>query len=279
MTIPSPAATATLELPRRGLRAEVTAPDLEIREAEDQDGSVEFEGYAMRWGEEAEIGFFFTFIESFRKGAFSRTIRDRGPAGNGQIKFKMRHNGLMENAAKFLDLREDRIGLRFRAKTIGTDAGRNLAVELREGVLDTLSIGFDALREEIDRDQDPVLRTVVEARLFEISAVDWPAYAGATVESIRDQQLRSFFDELEAELREGKVLSAVNRTRLAEARDRIQVVLDTAGDSDDEERSETATLSHEEHNDLGDPSPEADEDLDLELDLRERELYLVSKGA
>ena len=254
--------------PRKGLRAYVPSQNFEVRETEGTEDSVEFEGYAIRWEEVADIGgFFFSFREKFRKGAFKKTIAERGPQGNGQIKFKARHPWRESNAAKFLELREDDTGLFFRARTIATDAGRNMAVELREGVVDTLSVGFDAVQELFDKEEN--LRTVVEAKLFEISGVDWPAYEGAQVTATRGlEQLPDFLAQLETEIREGKVLSDTNKTRLREARDRISEVLDSAGGDDDEPEPEDDPLEEEDR----------DATLDAELALRERELNL-EKGA
>ncbi len=267
------------ELPRHHLRAEVSASGLEVREAgEAEDGdddSVEFEGYAIRWSDEAVIGFFFRFRERFKRGAFKKTIRERGPGGNGQIKLLRQHNDRQSVAAKILELKEDATGLWFRARTIATSVGRDLAVELREGVVDTLSIGFDVVLEEIDRDQDPVLRTVIEARLYEISAVLWPAYAGATVEAVRaldaldEGALEHFVMSLEAEMREGKVLSEANKERLIEARDRIQQVIDSAGGDDEPEPDDPLE---------GESERDATLEVELELSLREREMQLTGNG-
>lgn len=260
------------ELPRFGLRAEVPRQQFKIREAEEEgDDSVEFEGYAVRWGEEATIiSWFFSFTEKFRKGAFKKTIKERGPAGNGQIKFLRQHNDRQSAAAKILELKEDAVGLWFRARTIATSVGRDLAVELREGVVDTLSVAFDAIIEEYDRDEN--IRTIIEARLYEISAVLWPAYAGATVEAIRQQafeHIPDFLRMLEEELREGKVLSKANKERLIEARDRIQQVIDSAG-GDDEPESEDPLE--------GESERDATLEVELELSLREREMQLTGNG-
>lgn len=270
-------------LPRKNLRAYVPSQNFEVREPADgeaNDGSVEFEGYAIKWEEEAQIGgFFFSFREKFKKGSFKKTIAERGPQGNGQIKFKARHPWAESNAGKFLELKEDATGLFFRARTIATDAGRNMAVELREGVVDTLSVGFDALQELFDKEEN--LRTIIEARLFEISGVDWPAYEGAKVTATRSiEELPDFMEALEQEIREGKVLSKSNKVRLVEARDRIQQVIDSAGGDDKpepedepldggtrENPDQESTESTEEHS--------SDATLELEFALRERELDLT----
>lgn len=266
------------QLPRKNLRAYVPSQNFEVRapgDTEVDDGSVEFEGYAIKWEEEAQIGgFFFSFREKFKKGSFKKTIAERGPQGNGQIKFKARHPWAESNAAKFLELKEDATGLFFRARTIATDAGRNMAVELREGVVDTLSVGFDALQELFDKEEN--LRTIIEAKLFEISGVDWPAYDGAKVTATRSiEELPDFMEALEQEIREGKVLSEGNKVRLVEARDRIQQVLDSAGgdepEPDDEPLDGDTRKNTEEHS--------SDATLELELALRERELELTQGQA
>lgn len=258
--------TTTPDLPKRNLRVQVPVSNFEIREVEDPDTGetfAEFEGHAIRWGEEAEINaFFFSFTERFERGAFKKTIRERGPSGNGQIKFKLRHIDTEPNAAKFIDLRETGDGLFLKGRTIPTRTGRDLAVELREGTLDTFSIGFDAISERIDQEDDPIERTVLEARLWEISAVDWPAYAGATVEAVRnadlmgDGTLELFVEKIEAEAREGKVLNKANMSRLEEARDRLQQVIERAGTSDEDGPEDGEERSEETPHDGGEATTE-----------------------
>lgn len=292
------------ETPRFSLRVEVPVENFEIRESDDGDDSVEFEGYGIKWGEEARINsFFFSFAEKFKRGAFKKTLKERGVQGNGQIKLKLRHRASEPNAGKFLTLKEDEVGLRIKARTIPTRTGRDLAVELREGTLDTFSIAFDSITERFDKDEQ--LREVLEAKLYEVSAVDWPAYAGAQVDAVRSQLrdgLPQFLDLLEAELREGRDLSDSSLSRLAEARDRIQAVLDSAGTSDEDEPEEEPPADRSEEGSEGDPSGPDDppledreedatptdeeegvfyieapeDDLDLELGLRERELQLAT---
>ncbi len=218
--------------PKTGVRHYAPAQDLAIR-AETEGGGVTFGGYAILWDDETEIfDWLGSFTEVFKRGAFAKTARERGPKGNGQIKF-MRQHGFdsFVIGARYLDISEDARGLKFEAETIDTTVGRDLAAELRAGVIDTVSVGFDAVREEWDSDEEK--RTVLEARLFEISAVNWPAYPNAKIDSVRAfDRLPAYLDALLEEMRAGKVLSSANFQKLTEARDRIEEVISSATPED-----------------------------------------------
>ncbi len=240
--------------PKMGIRHYVPARDLEVRQEAD-DGSVTFSGYGVLFDDPTEIrDFFGSFTEVFKRGAFLKTISERGPQGNGQIKLLRGHDAFSAIAARYLSLEEDARGLRFEAETIGTTTGFDLAAELRAGVIDTMSIGFDAIREEYDSEEEK--RTVLEARLYEISAVPWPAYEGAKIDSVRAfERLPEYLEALLQEIREGKVLSNANFARLTEARDLIDGVIQSAQPEPAEE-------------------PLEEDALDIEFALREAELNL-----
>lgn len=246
--------------PKSGIRHVSPVRDLEIRQ-EGKNGSAIFSGYAVRWGDEAEIfDWLGSFTERFQPGAFVKTIAERGPEGNGQIKF-FRHHGFetMTVAAKYLALEEDAVGLRFEVETIDTQVGRDLAVEVRAGVVDTVSLGFDAIREIWDSEEED--RTVLEARLWEISAINWPAYPDSTIDNVRAfERLPAYLDAVLNELRQGKTIADEDVTKLTEARGLIDEVIasaDSADEPDDEPLDE-----------------EQDRELDVELALRERALNL-----
>lgn len=219
--------------PKTGLRRDVPLRGLEIRQ-EGDGGLATFSGYGVLWDDPTEIfDFFGSFTERFQKGAFAKTIAERGPKGNGQIKF-MRQHGMdsFVVGARYLDLSEDNRGLRFEVETINTTVGRDLAEEVRSGVIDTVSVGFDAIEEIYNSDEEE--RTILEARLFEISAVNWPAYPNATIDTVRAfEGLPNYMDALLTEIRAGKVINATNMARLTEARDRLSEVISSATPEDD----------------------------------------------
>ena len=76
--------------PTQGLRHYLPARELEVRQESEGSGPVTFGGYAILWDEETEIrDWLGSFIEVFVKGAFAKTIAERGPEGNGAIKFML----------------------------------------------------------------------------------------------------------------------------------------------------------------------------------------------
>jgi HK97 family phage prohead protease len=81
-----------------------------------------------------------------------------------------------------LKLSEDNIGLRVEAKLPETTRGRDLAVLLRDGIIDKMSFGFNVIKDSWSTDGTE--RTLNSVRLFEVSVVTWPAYQ-ATEASVR----------------------------------------------------------------------------------------------
>lgn len=217
---------------RKGCRfqREVNLEEPVILETEEQnDGTVEFSGYLLRWADKAEIrDFFGTYYEQFSRGAFEKTFRERGPTGNNAIKLLRQHEttGGSFSAGKFLELYEDDTGPAFRARTIPTKpTGENLAIEIREGVINTMSIGFDPLTEEYRKEEN--LYNVTEARMFEASPVYWPAYESATIDQVRSlDQIMPIFNRMMNVLESGGELSVEQIGQLTQLRARIGQLLD-----------------------------------------------------
>jgi HK97 family phage prohead protease len=248
--------------PTQGIRHIAPAGDLEVRQ-ESENGTATFAGYVVRWGDEATIhDWLGTFTERFVKGAFLKTVAERGPQGNGAIKFFRQHGFETSTvAARFLQLFEDDTGLRFEVQTIDTVVGRDLAAEVRSGVVDTVSFGFDAIQEIWNADEED--RTVLEARLWEVSAVNWQAYPNSKIDSVRAfERLPAYMDNLLAELRAGKVISAANMNKLTEARELLNQVIDSASEATPEPSDDDSLDS------------DADRALTQELAMRELEVQL-----
>lgn len=214
----------------RGLRHFAPTLPLEVRNAEETGGAV-FSGYAAVFNTETRVQELFgEVMEIVLPGAFKKTIAERGPkeiGGNGQIKVLYKHNGRVAIAARLHALREDDKGLWFEAETIDTAAGRDLAAELRSDVVDTMSFGFDAIRQLWDETKKR--RELLEVRLYEISPVNWPAYAGAKIAQVRDGvvsgDLAAGFQSLLADIRSGRVLPDEGRESIIEARALLDEIL------------------------------------------------------
>jgi HK97 family phage prohead protease len=234
-----------MERVRQGCRfqRELNLADPVIMEVEEQDdGTAEFGGYLLKWDDTAEIrDFFGTYYERFSRGAFEKTFRERGPTGNNAIKLLRQHEtrGGSFSAGKFLELYEDSTGPAFRARTIPTKpTGENLAIELREGVINTMSIGFDPIAELYLKEENTY--DVKEARMYEASPVYWPAYESATIDQVRSiEEMIPVFNRMMSVLENGGTLSAEQIGQLTQLRSRIASLLDGPDEGSPEEESET----------------------------------------
>ncbi len=121
------------------------------------------------------------FVETFRRGAFARTIRERGD----RVKFLAQHNRQAMPLGRATLLREDTQGLYGEFRVSKTTAGDEVLELVRDGALDGLSVGFaplsngdrwNATRSEVER---------LEVALREVSAVTFPAFAGAGIAGVR----------------------------------------------------------------------------------------------
>ena len=158
--------------------------NLEIRQLEDAD---EFgvQGYGLKWDTVANIGW---FTESFRKGAFKDTLED--------VRFLIGHNYGMVALARSptsWQISEDDVGLRFEGNidiANNIDA-RNLASAMTRGDIDKMSIGFSGLKYEYTEGYEddngnwvrPHYDIISVKKLWEISAVNWPAHESSELEA------------------------------------------------------------------------------------------------
>jgi HK97 family phage prohead protease len=147
--------------------------DLEIR----GDGRT-LSGIAVPFNEPARIDG--SFDETFVMGAFSRTIAERSPE---KVKLLASHDASQFPIGHATSLREDPSGLLADFRVADTDRGNEALQLVRDGTLDSLSVGFVPISDNWSRDGRS--RTVTEAKLLEVSLVSWPAYSGAVVTGVR----------------------------------------------------------------------------------------------
>lgn len=143
--------------------------DLETRSVElraDADtGTVE--GIAVPWGQRTTIG-----------GAFEEMF-ERGSISGGDIRLFWEHR---EAIGKVIASEDRAEGFWIRAQISDTAQGRDARTLLRDGVVDRFSVGFLPVEHRTEED-GLVVRTRVD--LKEVSAVVFPAYAGAAVSEAR----------------------------------------------------------------------------------------------
>ena len=87
-----------------------------------------------------------------------------------------------------LRLEEDERGLKFEVELPNTTDANNLIESMSRGDIDQCSFGFIPTEETWDYNTDPVLRTVNEVELFEVSIVSLPAYEDTEATLARSKQ-------------------------------------------------------------------------------------------
>lgn len=120
-----------------------------------------------------------TFRESIRRGAFARTIAERGD----RVKALASHDLRSLPIGRAARLWEDQAGLWAELAISSTRQGDEVLALAHDGALDGLSVGMEVLADHwTDRGQT---REVREAKLHEISLVAVPAYDTARVTAVR----------------------------------------------------------------------------------------------
>lgn len=170
-----------------------------VTRADADDDGLTLEGYGAVFNTPTLINDWLgEFEEIIAPGAFAKTIRDKGPRG---IRLQFDHGrhpligsiplGVIE------DLHEDSRGLFVRARLTDNWLVQPIRDAIRDGAVQGMSFRFRVIREEIDSDRDPELRTVREVELFEVGPVVWPAYEQTTV-GVRAQEIaRTLMDPTE----------------------------------------------------------------------------------
>jgi uncharacterized protein len=161
---------------------------VDITNLQTRDGTgnepVVISGYAAVFNSKTSIGDFFE--EVIAPGAFARTISE-----NGDIRALFNHNwdhvlGRTRNGT--LKVEEDNRGLKFEVELPNTSLARDLAESLRRGDINQCSFGFFATNDTWDYAVEPVVRTLNEVELYEISVVSIPAYEDTEV-SLRSKEI------------------------------------------------------------------------------------------
>lgn len=175
----------------------------------------EFSGMASTWDVDLDG-------ERFQKGAWKRTVQyweETQKTGTPRvIPIKEGHKYTPDTTiGKVVEMEETPRGLRIKARIAPTTKGDDYLVLIQGGYLNGLSVGFDTVNskmasETVDGKKQDV-RVITEAKLVEVSIVDWGANPFAligakslvreekgrkVVSEIRDQ-LEDLLDEDEAE--------------------------------------------------------------------------------
>jgi uncharacterized protein len=159
----------------RSSRVEVRAND---------DGTRTVVGYATTWDTWYDVagGAPYGWAETIVRGAATKSLAERD-----DVRFLVEHDGLaLARAGRTMTLTADEIGLMVEATL---DPANPRAVELlsaiERGDVDQMSFAFQAVRQEWNSDYTE--RRITELRLFDVSAVTFPANP-ATIISARSTE-------------------------------------------------------------------------------------------
>lgn len=138
-----------------------------------------FEGYAAFFNNIDRVD------DKIVSGAFRKTLLERG----NKIRLLWQHNPA-EPIGKPIELREDDNGLFIKAIISDTQRGRDALALLKDGAVDSLSIGYDPIQydyQKIDIEGGPkTVRILKELRLHEVSIVSFPANEMAQVTAVKE---------------------------------------------------------------------------------------------
>ena len=151
-------------------------------------------GVVVPFNERAEISDFSgSYTELFIRGSFTRSIAERGH----KIKLLATHDHRRFPIGKATSLVERDNGLHGAFAIPATAEGDDILTLVRDGVLDSFSVGFTPVRDR--REGDVLVRT--ECAIREVSLVGMPAYEGASVAGIRASQPQPHISRVVAEAR------------------------------------------------------------------------------
>lgn len=188
-------------------RKEVICRSFEIqtREADIEEGKKELwvEGYAVRFNSPTVL-FEYDGVE-YKEMIDARAFDD---CNMSDVIFNYNHSGKVmartRNNTLQLEVRED--GLFIRARLDGTEEGRRLYDEIKGGYIDRMSFQF-TIREESYSQDDHMWTVYKLKRLYDVSAVDIPAYDDTSIEARKNSAV------LEAEAQEQRKREAAAELR------------------------------------------------------------------
>lgn len=182
---------------------EITTQQFELREEEN--GVKTISGYAVKWEMKSVVmGYYQKFREQFRMGAFTESLR------NDDQRYLWSHDTskvLGRTKNNTLRLMEDSIGLRFELELPSTTLGNDTYESIKRGDVDGVSFGFSMISEEKEEpDDDLMIRTITKAKLYEVSAVAFPAYPDSEVSARGYDPIKQYAESREDSLRKNLLL-------------------------------------------------------------------------
>lgn len=157
----------------------VVAAPMELRASESEAGKSTMSGIAAVFSVVTDIAGMFR--EQIAPGAFATAIKE------DDVRALFNHDPnyvIGRTTSGTLRLSEDEVGLRYDVDPPNTSWANDLMVTIGRGDVSQSSFGFQVVREEWTKPENRAelpTRTILEARLFDVSPVTYPAYASTTV--------------------------------------------------------------------------------------------------
>lgn len=154
--------------------------DFEVRIEEKEGEAPKIVGHAAVFDQETNIGGMFR--EMVAPGAFTQTLKDKD-----DVRGLFNHDSnfvLGRTKSGTMELKEDKTGLHTIITPPDTQLVRDLVLEpMRRGDIDKMSFGFEVRAQEWRDGEDGQmdLRIIRDAKLWDVSAVTFPAYDGTDV--------------------------------------------------------------------------------------------------
>lgn len=120
-------------------------------------------------------------FDVIRKGAFAKSIAERGPRATGNRKIAhLRNHDWGHQIGMITELEEDKQGLKFVSKLGRSTKGQDALLDYQDGILREHSIGFNYISDKIEFVEDSTLSEgghfeITEVKLWEGSGVTFGA--------------------------------------------------------------------------------------------------------
>jgi len=157
--------------------AEIRAIGEPVEIRQEDDGPIKVAGYAAVFGQETNIGGYFT--EVIEAGAFTSAL-ERGD----DVVFLVNHAGLplARTRSGTLRLSQDERGLYIETELDGSDPDvRAIVPKMKRGDLDKMSFAFVPTRQAWDDSGDMPKRIIQDVQLHDVAIVTTPAYDGTEI--------------------------------------------------------------------------------------------------
>jgi hypothetical protein len=176
--------------------------DVQLRAFKDEEGKMYIEGYAAVFGKRSKLimdwdGIYYEQIE---RGAFDNVLSRE----DLDVLMTINHNFEAIPVARTragkgtLILEADDTGLKYTAEVANTSAGRDLFESVSRGDIDSNSFVFTVAKDrwQYMSEEGYDLRFVEEVdNLYDVSAVNFPAYPDAKITEVDTRSLKEFKDK------------------------------------------------------------------------------------